>query len=87
MSFTHEQAEAIHARAATFHHAAVVASDHDCPVCGNSIEVLGYDCIVCETVYNLPDHLLNADTSTKLAAAIMRSVAMARRHSDKKVAA
>lgn len=49
----------------------------ECEVCGFTVEVPGYDCLACETVYNLPDELLNADTATKLAAAIMRAVAMA----------
>ena len=51
----------------------------ECEVCGFTIEVPGYDCLACQTVADIPAKLLNADTATKLAAAIMRAVAMARR--------
>lgn len=33
-------------------------ADPECPVCGSSVIVTGYDCIVCQMVADLPDAYL-----------------------------
>lgn len=50
-----------------------------CDVCGFTVPVAGYDCLVCETVASLTDKDCSALDSAALAAAIMRAVAQRRR--------
>ena len=60
--------------ARTFKSRSEVDAHQDCPVCGNSIEVPGYDCAPCQWVFDIPDALLTPDTASKLSAAIARAI-------------
>lgn len=50
-----------------------IASPDGCEVCGNTVEIHGYDCLPCEMAYNadLPDDLLLA---VKLAGVLVAHV-------------
>jgi hypothetical protein len=49
----------------------------DCPVCGYSVEVPGFDCFVCETVYNIPDDMLANFSPAEFAKAMGRAIIVA----------
>ena len=49
----------------------------ECSVCGSTVEVPGYDCFVCQMVYDLPDSLLTPATAATLSAAIARAIGVA----------
>lgn len=47
----------------------------ECPVCGFQHVVPGFDCIVCETVYNIPVDSLSLNFSDDFDAAIAKAMA------------
>jgi hypothetical protein len=55
-----------------------VSDCDECPVCGFDGYLPGYDCLVCQTVDELPDHLLTDSTAEKLAQAVKAAVKAAR---------
>ncbi|MDT0507511.1 hypothetical protein [Novosphingobium sp. MMS21-SN21R] len=52
----------------------VVTDDHACKVCGFDIQVTGYDCLVCQTVAELPDDALNPVSAVHMAASVNRAI-------------
>lgn len=56
--------------------------NHECKVCGFGIAMPGFDCLVCETVVNIPAALLTAEVQAELLAAIPKAIAKAQRHAN-----
>lgn len=54
--------------------------DHACEVCGNTVHVKGFDCLVCDMVLELPASQLDATTAAELAKAVVRAVEAAAKH-------
>lgn len=54
--------------------------DHACEVCGNTVHVQGFDCLVCDMALEVPGPQLDADTAATLAAALVRAVDVAAKH-------
>lgn len=54
-----------------------------CEVCGSTVEVRGYDCIVCQMVLELAPDQLDDATAAELANAVVRAVAVAAAHRAK----
>ena len=60
--------------ARTFKSRSEVNDRQDCPVCGNSIEVPGFDCAICQFVYEFPDDTLRIIDRASLFAAIGKAL-------------
>lgn len=54
--------------------------DQACEVCGNTVHVQGFDCLVCDMAMELDGPQLDADTAATLAAALVRAVDVAAKH-------
>lgn len=54
--------------------------DQACEVCGNTVHVKGFDCLVCDMVLELGSDQLNADTTTELSKALAVAVSAAAKH-------
>lgn len=54
--------------------------DHACEVCGNTVHIGGFDCLVCDMVLEIPAAQLDADTAKTLADALVHAVAAASAH-------
>lgn len=57
-------------------------SDEDtaCAVCGNTVHIGGFDCLVCDMVLEIPDHQLDEDTALELGKALVAAVKAAAKH-------
>ena len=54
--------------------------DQACEVCGNTVHVKGFDCLVCDMVLELPASQLDADTAFVLSHAVFSAVGAAAKH-------
>lgn len=54
--------------------------DIACEVCGNTVHVKGFDCLVCDMVLELPASQLDEDTALTLAKSLVAAVKVAAKH-------
>lgn len=54
--------------------------DQACGVCGNTVHVKGFDCLVCDMAMELEPDQIDADTAAELTKALVRVIEVAAAH-------
>jgi hypothetical protein len=56
---------------------------NECAVCGFDIEIPGYDCLVCDTIRDIPDALLTDDTASQIGKAVAAGIIKIKHHHER----